>query len=116
MKRKGLTDSEKLHILRRLADTPRPSQEVVAEEVRHRKEKIGKTLQEFQSMTWENAQTFCGDDQHILALRDDYADRKIAEGKDYEATLRSNEMQLRHELSLPTIYHYIKDGHSVMEF
>ena len=31
-------------------------------------------------------------------------------------TLRSNMMQLRHELGLPAVYTYMKDGHWVMEF
>jgi len=77
-KRKDLSDNESLAILRRLAQTPRPSQEIVAEETRHRKAKIGEVLKKYLDMTWEEAKAFCGNDQHILRLRKDYVVRRVA--------------------------------------
>jgi len=81
MKRKDLSDGEKLDILQRLAQTPRPSQELVAEETHHRKEKIGGVLKEFNSIAWEVAQAFCGNDERVLGLREDYLERKVIKAK-----------------------------------
>jgi hypothetical protein len=119
MKRKDLADNEKLDILKRLIETPRPSQEVVAEETHHRKAKIGAVPEEFRAMAWEKAQAFCNNDQHILSLRDDYVERKIAEAKDYEETIKSIPSTLKHDLGLPPFpvtHTYMKNGHWVMEF
>ena len=88
MKRKMLTDSEKLQILGCLAKIPRKSQEVIAEEIHHRKTKIGEVLKEFKRKSWEEAKAFCSNDQHILALRDDYVQMKVIEAKEYDDKIR----------------------------
>lgn len=79
MPKKEFTYAQKLAILSRLAQTPKPSQEVVAEEIHCRKKKVSEVLKEFRSMTWDKASAFCGGDEHILALRPDYVDQKLQE-------------------------------------
>lgn len=81
-KRKDLSDNESLDILRRLTQTPRPSQEIVAEETHHRKAKIGEVLKKYLDMTWEEAKAFCGNDQHILGLRKDYVVMRVTEERE----------------------------------
>jgi NhaP-type Na+/H+ and K+/H+ antiporter len=83
-----LTDSEKLQILRCLTEIPRKSQEVIAEEIHHRKTKIGEVLNEFKCMSWEKAKAFCSNEQHILALRDDYVEMRVIQAKEYDEKLR----------------------------
>ncbi len=79
MPKKEFTYAQKLAILRRLAQTPKPSQEVVAEEIQCRKKRVSEVLKEFRSMTWDEANALCGGDEHILALRPDYVDQKVQE-------------------------------------
>lgn len=79
MPKKEFTFAQKLAILSRLAQTPKPSQEEVAEEIHCRKKKISEVLKEFRSMTWEEANALCGGDEHILALRPDYVDQRVRE-------------------------------------
>ena len=102
MKRKDLTDGEKGGILERLAQIPRPSQELVAEETHHGKLKIGRALKEFYSLTWEEACALCNNNQRILALRPDYIDRKIVEPEELEQ-MWDNITTLRMEQGLPFI-------------
>ena len=114
MKRKDLTDGEKRGILERLAQIPRPSQELVAEETHHGKLKIGRALKEFYSLTWEEACALCNNNQRILALRPDYIaqrtlelqkdyiDRKIVEPEELEQ-MWDNITTLRMEQGLPFI-------------
>ena len=79
MKRQDLSDAEKIRILELLCSGK--SQEVVAEETRHRKAKIGAVLREFKENAWERAKAFCGENKRLLSLRDDYVDRMEAEAK-----------------------------------
>jgi len=79
MPKKEFTFAQKLAVLSRLAQTPKPSQEVVAEEIHCRKQKVSEVLKEFRNMTWEEAKALCGEDEHILALRPDYVDQKVRE-------------------------------------
>ncbi len=117
MKHSELADTEKVYILGRLAEMPKPSQEEIAEETHHRKAKIGEVLRKFKDMGWEDAKALCDNDQHVLRLREDYVERKIAENKPCEAVVMANITHLRHELGLPQIYYtYDKDGHAGMEF
>ncbi len=116
MKKKTIADSEKLEILRFLSLVPKISQEKVAVETHHRKAKIGGVLKELKSLDWEGAKAFCGNDQRILRLRDDYFERKKAEATDQEETLKAIENNLRHELGLPSFNAYMKDGVWINEF
>ena len=79
MPKKEFTDAQKLAMLHRLAQTPRPSQEVVAEELHCRKQKVSEVLKEFRSMSWDEASAFCSGDEYILALRPDYVDHRVRE-------------------------------------
>ncbi|MBA7656209.1 hypothetical protein ES703_64124 [subsurface metagenome] len=81
MPKKEFTYAQKLAILRRLSQTPKPSQEVVAEELHCRKKKVSEVLKEFRSMTWDEANALCGGDERILALRPDYVDQKVQKAK-----------------------------------
>ena len=116
MKKKTITDSEKLEILRLLSQVPKMSQEKVAAETHHRKAKIGGVLKEFKSLDWEGAKAFCGNDQRILGLREDNFERKKAEARDQEETQKALETNLRHELGLPSFNTYMKDGVWINEF
>lgn len=96
MKRKELTDAEKLRILELLCSGK--NQEVVAEETHHRKAKIGAVLREFKEDAWERAKAFCGKNKRLLSLRDDYVDRMEAEAKlrrDSEVAMRQALGQLQ---------------------
>ena len=101
MPKTNLSDAEKLAILELLAQTPKKSQEAVAEETHHRKAKISEILKEFRNMPWEDAKAFCGGRDKILALRPDYLDKKVAEAKLEEERIRANIMQIKHEAGLP---------------
>ena len=79
MRKREFTYAQKLAILRRLADAPKPSQEVVGEEVHCAKRKIGEVLKEFRGMPWEEAKALCGGDERVLALRPDYVEQRIRE-------------------------------------
>ena len=113
MKRKLLSDSEKLYILKRLADIPRPSQEVVAEETHHRKTKIEDVLNKFKEMDWEKAKAFCGNDKHILALREDYLDKRIAEEK--EARIKAEVAAVKQEEELKEQLQILAGGNYYLE-
>lgn len=110
MPKTNLFDAERLAILELLAQTPKKSQEVVAEETHHRKAKISEILKEFRNMPWEDAKTLCGGRENILMLRNDYLDKKVAEAKLEEEYIRANIMQIRHEAGLPLSGYINKDG------
>lgn len=116
MKVKVLTDGEKLEILRLLSQVPKLSQENVAIETRHRKAKIGGVLKEFKSLDWDKAKAFCGNDKDILGLREDCLERKMAEARDQEETLKALQNNLRHELGSPSFNTHMKDGVWINEF
>ena len=110
MPKTNLFDAEKLAILELLAQTPKKSQETIAEETHHRKAKISEILKEFRNMPWEDAKAFCGRRENILALRNDYVDKKVAEAEMQEQYTRANIMQIRHEAGLPLSGHINRDG------
>ncbi len=116
MKKKTITASEKLEILRFLSKVPKMNQEKIAAETHHRKVKIGGVLKEFKFLDWEAAKVFCGNDQRILGLRDDYFEKKMGEERDQEETLKALGANLRHELGLPSFNTYMKDGVWINEF
>ena len=101
-----MSDAEKLAILELLAQTPKKSQEVIAEEIHRRKARISKTLNEFRNMPWEEAKALCGGREQLLALRPDYVEKKLAEAKRDEDWLRVNIQAERHGAGL----HINKDG------
>ena len=86
------------------------SQENVAEEVHHRKTKIEDVLREFKALDWEKAKAFCGNDQRILGLREDYFERKVEEAGDEEETIRALQEQMRSGLGPPPFISYKKGG------
>lgn len=102
MKRKELSNAEKLAILKLLAQTPREPQEAIAEKTHHRKQKIVEVLKEFKKLSWEEAKAFCNNNQHILGLREDYIDRKTVEAEELEE-MWDNITTLRMEQGLPFI-------------
>ena len=110
MPKTNLFDAEKLAILELLAQTPRKSQETIAEETHHRKAKISGILKEFRNMLWEDAKAFCGGRENILALRNDYVDKKVVEAEMQEQYTRANTMQTRHGVGLPMSGYINKDG------
>ncbi len=105
-----LTNNEKLEVLRLLSQVPKMSQEKVAAETHHRKAKIGGALKEFRSLDWESAKAFCGNDQSILRLREDYLERKVAEASDQEETIKALQENMRYELGVPPFISYKKNG------
>lgn len=102
MKPSELTDSEKLRILELKASGK--SYDAIVLEVQHRKSKVIEIVKCFKSLPWENAKVYCDNDQKVLALRKDYFERKAAEDRHREDTLKANIMHLRHELGLPHIW------------
>jgi len=104
MKRKNLTDAEKLRILELLSEIPKRNQEEIAEQTRHRKARIAEVLTDFRLMRWEDAKAFCGGREHILALRPDFVDKIIEERKTQDSTTKANILRTRHELGLPSTY------------
>jgi hypothetical protein len=116
MRRKGLTDNEKLEILRLLGQKPKMSQEKVAAETHHRKAKIGETLKEFKFLSWEKTKAFCENDQSMLRLRDDYIEKVELNQKDKEDTIRAIQENLRSELGAPGFISHKKDGIWINEF
>ena len=117
MKPSELTDSEKLKVLELKADGESYDYIVTGGGIHHRREKAIECVKWFtEALSWDEAKAYSGNNQKMLGLRADYFGKKIAEARDYEETIKSNMMQLRHEVGLPYVYHYMKDGHSVMEF
>jgi hypothetical protein len=116
MRRKRSIGNEDLEILRLLSQVPRPSQEKVAAETHRRKAKIGETLREFKSISWEGAKAFCENNQSILRLRDDYTEKVKADQRGQEEAIRELQLNLRNELGAPTFITYKKDGIWVSEF
>jgi tRNA 2-selenouridine synthase SelU len=102
MKPSELTDSEKLRILELKAGGK--SYDAIVLEVPHRKSKVIEVVKCFRSLPWEKAKSYCDNGQRVLALRKDYVERKTAEDKQREKTLKENIMHLRHELGLPHIW------------
>lgn len=115
-KKKILVDSEKMKILRLRCHSSGMSQEEIAAETHHRKLTIGRVLKEFKSLDWESAKAFCDNDQSILRLREDYLERKVAEGSDQEETIKALQENIRHELGVPPFISYKKNGVWYNEF
>jgi len=88
MKSRELTDSEKLKILELRAD--RKIYDDIVAEVHHRRSNIIKVVKWFtQQLDWYEAEAYCGNNQKVLALREDYLDRRIAEER--EARVKAEE-------------------------
>jgi hypothetical protein len=135
MKRSEFTDSERLKVLELKADGKSYDYIVTDGGIHHGRQKVIECVKWFtEDLSWEEAEAYCGNNQSILRLRDDYLEQKVAEAEELksklederrtvitrmaeqEETSKSNTMQLRHELGLPAVYHYTKDGGSGMEF
>ena len=100
MKRRELTDSEKLKILE-LKAAGNSYDDVVAE-VRHRKSSVIEVVKWFtQQLTWDEAVAYCGNNQKVLALRKDFLDQRIAEER--EARVKAEEATAKLESEKATI-------------
>lgn len=106
MKKKDLTDAEKLRILELLY--LRRAQEEVAEETHHRKAKIGEVLREFKEDSWERAKALCSEHKHLLSLRDDYVDRMEAEANLEKENIRKSIRALRQGLAVQEAYSILR--------
>ena len=100
MKRRELTDSEKLKVLELRADGQ--SYDDIVAEVHRRRSRVIEVVKWFdQELDWGEAVAYCGNNQKVLALRKDYFDRRIAEER--EARVKAEEAAAKLESEKATI-------------
>jgi len=95
MKRRDLTDSEKLKVLELKADGQ--SYDDIVAEVHRRRSRVIEVVKCFQGLDWSEAVAYCGSNQKVLALRKDYFDRRIAEERETRVKAQEATAELESE-------------------